>query len=302
MSKKALSGLMIGLIVGAFTWVYAMEEEPKEIVREEVDKSTPAPEQKEEEKKSPLWGISAEKIKVEKIVQLTTDGGVESIQFSPDGKKIVISGRGETWIMDADGKNKGTLSKNALPNWIGKQVSGSPLYSLSSPDGTKIIELSHDKSHKYWEASPYRLGKIKNLTTGKEIIFPTKMYSSMIQWSPDGQKIYYNAPGAYSYIIDVNGTILTRFYHDGEFVWAPDSIKVAYSDMEIEGDLGDLVGSEIYVMNAKGTGKIQLTKTPGKTGIEVSPVWSPDASKILYRREYDGNYFVLILGVKEVEE
>ncbi len=51
-------------------------------------------------------------------------------------------------------------------------------------------------------------------------------------------------------------------------VWSPDGTKIAFED-----------GNEIYKINSDGTGRTQLTNTPGR---DTAASWSPDGSKIAF--------------------
>src|SRR5439155_12091092 len=50
---------------------------------------------------------------------------------------------------------------------------------------------------------------------------------------------------------------------------------------------------EIYVMNADGSGQVNLTNNPVD---DAYPVWSPDGSKIAFYTARDGNYEVYVMN------
>jgi Tol biopolymer transport system component len=51
--------------------------------------------------------------------------------------------------------------------------------------------------------------------------------------------------------------------------------------METDNDATQMIeGSDFYIINIDGSGRVQITDTPDK--IEMDPEWSPDGSKIAY--------------------
>lgn len=100
--------------------------------------------------------------------------------------------------------------------------------------------------------------------------------------------------------VDPQDTLFIRGNVDGMPVWSPDGQKIAYKyhryKLVIEGyDAVDIIEleSEIYVENADGTDRIQLTDTPDKA--EAGPVWSPDGSRIACIDSHTARIYVIKL-------
>ena len=75
--------------------------------------------------------------------------------------------------------------------------------------------------------------------------------------------------------VQLTSTMALATYH--EPAWSPDGTRIAYRRNPT------FLGSDdIGVMNANGTGFVNLTNTPGVD--EFDPTWSPDGTKIAYRR------------------
>jgi Tol biopolymer transport system component len=123
-------------------------------------------------------------------------------------------------------------------------------------------------------------------------------------WSPDGRQIAFvnnvstglPGPGAAGskddseiYVMNADGSGTRRLTHnvgyDGEPAWSPDGRKIAFQSKR-----GFVVGQrmgigEIYVMNADGSGKRNLTRNPAQDG---RPSWSPDGRRIAFVSNRDG--------------
>jgi Tol biopolymer transport system component len=107
------------------------------------------------------------------------------------------------------------------------------------------------------------------------------------QTSPEGDTIAYERLDAdwEIYVSGADGTGATNlteesglFSDDREPAWSPDGTRIAFSSLR-EGAFE--AGSDIYVMNADGTGRIRLTDT---SHVDGEPAWSPDGSRIAYTR------------------
>jgi len=84
---------------------------------------------------------------------------------------------------------------------------------------------------------------------------------------------YNNEEDSEIFVMDVLSKALTRLtdnnFDDGSPIWSPDGSKIAYSS---QGD--------VWIMDANGANKGNLTQTPGAT--EANPSWSPNGSEMVF--------------------
>jgi len=181
--------------------------------------------------------------------------GAERPRWSPDGKTIVFVG----------------------PDIIGRSSMPDAIYTIKS-DGTEL----------------------------KKIIGPGKIYNpSNPSWSPDSKKIVFSALlkndkqgyesvwtanddgtnaqtriWSYRYIFTANADgsdiiqVTTKQYNDADPVFSPDGSQICFvSHRHYTRDkIPNPIGAELYVINADGTGEIQITPTTilGKDNV-ISP-------------------------------
>jgi Tol biopolymer transport system component len=125
----------------------------------------------------------------------------------------------------------------------------------------------------------------------------------VVATGPSAEAAFPGSPGRFFlersgdiYVTASDGSAVTRLTFDSKSqidpAVSPDGRKVAYA--------GNQTGDwDIYVMNADGTGTVNLTKQPNlEPGDEYAPSWSPDGKKLLYIGdgepvwdEYDGKYY-----------
>jgi uncharacterized repeat protein (TIGR01451 family) len=214
--------------------------------------------------------------------------------FSSDGSKIAFSRDGTIWVMNADGSDQVQLTSGSEPTF--------------SPDGEKI---AYTDNQDIFVMDADGSGTPTNLTNDAPANFTPA-------WSPDGSKIAF-ATGPDSgitgelersrdsdiLVMDADGTGAPTLlhgdgpnssnysgplFHDYAPAWSPDGSKIAFHT-EIGND------SNISVKNSDGTGHktglFNLNRDDPlgtDTGIQANPAFSPNGSKITFRR--NTNIFV----------
>lgn len=215
---------------------------------------------------------------------LTNDGHSHTPTWSPDGRQILYIHNStvrttesqsnhpvELYLMDEDGKNSHllrplepviystawspdgkTLAISCLP-----QASVNPSQSPHEPTGAGLFLLPADGK-----------GELRLLV--RNAFTPS--------WSPDGKKIAFsvNYPrGKWSVHVansdglhDIQLTDPNRT--GGSPAWSPDGKQIAFDE---------LGGKQIFVMDADGSHRRQLTNDPNWSC--GHPSWSPDGSRIV---------------------
>jgi Tol biopolymer transport system component len=151
-----------------------------------------------------------------------------------------------------------------------------------SPDGTQIVYRDSrrgiNQNDEIYVMNADGSGK-RNLTNTTESDWGPA-------WSPDGRKIAFNSAHGpanvpmHGYTMNPDGSGLTLLGDASvEYpAWSPDSKRIVFMAQE-PGASGSNPDYNIYVMNADGTGRTQLTNAPGEDGW---PAWSPDGRKIAF--------------------
>ncbi|MCE5249036.1 InlB B-repeat-containing protein [bacterium] len=109
----------------------------------------------------------------------------------------------------------------------------------------------------------------------------------------DSSKIaFYSSGSGYSGIrvmnADGSGVSSILAYNSYRPSWSPDGTKIAFDTMP-----GGNLGYEVFVMNADGSGQVNLTNSGA---YEYSPAWSPDGTKIAFVSDRDGRQQIYVMN------
>jgi Tol biopolymer transport system component len=200
------------------------------------------------------------------LTRLTDNSADDSDQsWSPDGTQIAYAsqqdGNSEIYKVSADGSNPTRLTDNS-------SYESSPAWS---PDGQKIAFRTDRHG-----SSNYEIYVINSDGTGERRVTDNATSDNYPTWSPDGNQIAF-VGGGEVYIINANGTgqmkiTSTSDAYAYDIDWSPDGSQIVF-----RGEVGS--NQEIFVVNVNGTGLTDLTDDPG---VDLTPKWSPDGTKIAY--------------------
>jgi len=125
-----------------------------------------------------------------------------------------------------------------------------------SPDGTKIIG-----------ETSYRHGMWVLALDGKKLAY----------LDGDSKDSVVFAPGVVGWAVGVTAK------------WSPDSKQIVYMVSAEDGHT--VITTDLFLINADGTGKTRLTDSPDV--IEAYPIWSPDGTRIAYVNDIGSKIYVM---------
>jgi Tol biopolymer transport system component len=218
--------------------------------------------------------------------------------WSPDGRRIAFTsgrtGNREIWAMNSDGSNQINLTNNAgvdaapvySPN--GRQIAfhsnrdGNFELYLMGADGSDPTRLTHDRALDLWpDWSPngkeivfsrnYDIA-ILNVATGEvRMLVEHSAREDMPVFSPNGKQIaFMSTRDGYPsiFVVDVDGSNLRNLTprpSDASGAWF--SFFPAWSkngqQIYFSSERPGTADVDVFVMNADGSGVVQLTNAPG---------------------------------------
>ena len=200
------------------------------------------------------------------------------VAWSPDGSRLAfIAGRahhvgayagdGDLFVVRADGTHLRRLTSSAsisAPSW--------------SPDASKIVAVRNQGTE---------LVVLRATGGGLHVISSRRGYYQLPAWSPDGRWIaVQSAPAGVLdreslYLINPDGSHFHQIpggsLSEGYPSWSPDGSRLAYRE-----------GERVWIMNADGTNRTQLTHCHLPCVADFAPAWSPDGRRIAFTRQEDG--------------
>jgi Tol biopolymer transport system component len=179
-------------------------------------------------------------------------------------KGQIVYAADQIYVMRADGSRQRAITN--IPGGYGEPV--------WSPDGKRIAFVSEREGPRF----AFQLYVMNADGSGQTRITNEPVAARSPAWSPDGTRIAFSSERDGKediYLVNPDGSNLVNidndFRQDRNPTWSPDGTRIAF----------DRNSSNVWVMNADGSGQTQLTQSPGFTS-SIEPAWSRKGDKIAF--------------------
>ena len=224
-----------------------------------------------------------------KIAKIASTNIFSVPKVSPDGSQIVflnnVDGNSEIFTLSLDGGEPQNISNHA-------HTDAAPAWS---PDGTQIVFVSNRGDNR----AAYGIFTMNADGGNVRQIYFANSFAHFPTYSPDGRRIIFNddkiggKTGNFElFSIDAESggdeqRLTFRRRYDVQPAISPDGKSIAFVS-----DAGG--SSEIYLMNADGSGLVRITRDLADDNY---PVWSSDGKQILFTSNRSGRFGIYALSV-----
>lgn len=187
---------------------------------------------------------------------------IEDFDVSPDGKRAVITARGDVFSVPVEHGVTRNLTQTTAHDRV----------AVWSPDGQYIAFISDRSGEEGIYVVDQKGGEARALTS--------ESYGRLddLEWSPDSQMVLFRDSKNYLRVVDMAGNTKTvthnQYGPSNDYTWSPDSQWIAFSRQEDNDQL-----SAIYLWSRE-SGDTHLATDP--FFIAYGPEFSPDGQYLYY--------------------
>jgi TolB protein len=267
------------------------------------------------------------------VRQITNGGSNAEAYFSADGKQLIYQATKDKYLcdqiftMNIDGTNSRLVSTGEGRTTCGYFFPDGRIVYASTHDDDSDCPPSPDRSKGYlWGVfNAYDIYVANADGSNPKVLAASDGYDAEATISPDGKQVVFTSSrdgDLELYVMNADGSNVRRLTfdkgYDGGAFFSPDGRSIIYrahhpvdAKDQLEGEqllkeeLVKPTAMELFVINADGSGKRQLTKNGAAN---FAPFFTPDGKKIIFASNvndptgYDFDLFLIGLDGKNLEQ